>query len=83
MKPHRLMSRENVSSVLVMRDGQWCGIATDKDLRQRVLAAGLDPGLRSSSVMTPNPMTLEVDSGVDAALLLMMRENYHHLPVVG
>lgn len=78
----QLMSRENVSSVLIMRDGLLCGIVTDKDLRQRVLAVDLDPGLEISQVMTANPMTLEVDSGVDAALLSMMRENYHHIPVV-
>jgi CBS domain-containing protein len=78
----RLMSRENVSSVLVMRDEQLAGIATDKDLRQRVLAEDLDPNLSIEQVMTPNPMSLDVESGVDAALLLMMRENYHHLPIL-
>lgn len=76
------MSRQNVSSVLVMQDGKLGGIVTDKDLRQRVIAAGLDPSLAISEVMTENPMCLEADSGVDAALLLMMRENYHHLPVL-
>jgi len=77
-----LMSRQNVSSVLVMQDGQLGGIVTDKDLRKRVIAAGLDPSLSISEVMTENPMCLEADAGVDAALLLMMRENYHHLPVL-
>ena len=76
------MSAENVSSVLVMRDGELCGIVTDKDLRQRVLARGLEPMQAIEQVMTGNPMSLAVDSGVDAALLLMMRQNYHHLPVV-
>ena len=32
--------------------------------------------------MTAHPTSLDVDAGVDAALLLMMRENYHHLPIV-
>ncbi len=77
-----LMSRENVSSVLVMEDGELGGIVTDKDLRQRVIAAGLDTGRPICDVMTGGPMTLSADSGVDAALLTMMRENYHHLPVV-
>ena len=77
-----LMSRENVSSVLVMHNSKLGGIVTDKDLRQRVLALDLDPALEIERVMTGNPMTLAADSGVDAALLLMMRENYHHLPIV-
>ncbi|MBT8038793.1 MAG: cyclic nucleotide-binding/CBS domain-containing protein [Xanthomonadales bacterium] len=78
----RLMSEHNVSSVLVMRDGVLGGIVTDKDLRQRVIAAGVDPLQPICEVMTGSPMTLEADSDIDAALLLMMRENYHHLPVI-
>jgi CBS domain-containing protein len=76
------MSAEDVSSVLVMCNEQLCGIVTDKDLRQRVLARGLDPTQPIEQAMTGNPTSLAADSGVDAALLLMMRQNYHHLPVV-
>jgi CBS domain-containing protein len=78
----RLMSRENVSSVLVMRDGRLAGIVTDKDLRQRVLAPGLDPGRTIHSVMTATPVALPADADLDEAMLLMMRHNCHHLPVV-
>ncbi|HET6593845.1 MAG TPA: DUF294 nucleotidyltransferase-like domain-containing protein [Xanthomonadales bacterium] len=78
----RLMSRENVSSILVMRDGRLGGIVTDKDLRRRVLAADLEPQSAIERVMTENPKTLSLDSDVDDALLLMMRENYHHLPII-
>jgi len=78
----RLMSQENVSSVLVMSDGLLCGIVTDKDLRQRVLAVDLDPNSAIEEVMTSNPRTLAADADVDAALLLMMRQNYHHLPIL-
>lgn len=78
----RLMSRENVSSVLVMQDGRLGGIATDKDLRQRVLAVDLEPGTAIEQVMTANPRTLSIDADVDDALLLMMRQNYHHLPIL-
>jgi CBS domain-containing protein len=76
------MSEQNVSSVLVMKDEALAGIATDKDLRQRVLAVDLDPDEAIAMVMTSKPMTLSAEAGVDEALLLMMRENYHHLPVV-
>ena len=76
------MSIENVSSILIVCDGALCGIVTDKDLRQRVLVAGLDTSLPIEQVMTRNPMTLAVDADVDEALLIMMRENYHHLPIV-
>ena len=78
----RRMSDEGVSSVLVMCEETLCGIVTDKDLRHRVLANGVDPGTAIESVMTANPMSVAVDADVDSALLLMMRQNYHHLPVM-
>ena len=76
------MSAENVSSVLVMCDQKLCGIVTDKDLRQRALAQGLDSNETIERVMTSNPTSLSADAAVDTALLLMMRQNYHHLPVM-
>ncbi len=76
------MSAENVSSVLVMCDKKLCGIVTDKDLRQRVLAKALNPDEAIEKVMTVNPMSVAADAGVDATLLMMMRQNYHHLPVM-
>ena len=78
----RRMSAEGVSSVLVMCDEKLCGIVTDKDLRRRVLAKGLDSDTAIAEVMTPNPKSVAADADVDAALLLMMRQNYHHLPVM-
>jgi len=76
------MSAENVSSILVVCDEELCGIVTDKDLRRRALMEGLDTSLPISNVMTRKPMSIPADTDVDAALLIMMRENYHHLPIV-
>jgi CBS domain-containing protein len=76
------MSAENVSSILIVENGALCGIVTDKDLRQRVLVAGLDSSLPIKTVMTQDPMSIPAEADVDAALLMMLRENYHHLPIV-
>jgi CBS domain-containing protein len=76
------MSAENVSSILIVENGALCGIVTDKDLRQRVLVAGLDSSLPIKTVMTEDPMSIPAEADVDAALLMMLRENYHHLPIV-
>jgi CBS domain-containing protein len=77
----RVMSRENVSSVLVLRDGRLAGIVTDRDMTKRVLAEGLDPTEAIDRVMTADPESLPVDAEVDSALLMMMRRNCRHLPV--
>ncbi len=76
------MSAENVSSILIIQNGELCGIVTDKDLRQRVLVEGLDSGMPINTVMTVNPMSIPAEADVDSALLMMMRKNYHHLPIV-
>jgi CBS domain-containing protein len=43
----RKMVDERVSAILVMDEGHFCGITTDRDFRQRVVARGLPPRLRS------------------------------------
>ena len=78
----QVMSAENVSSILIVKNGELCGIVTDKDLRQRVLVEGLDSGLPIKTVMTTSPMSIPAETDVDSALLIMMRKNYHHLPIV-
>jgi CBS domain-containing protein len=47
-----------------------------------VLAVDLEPKRAIAEVMTANPRTLPADANVDDALLLMMRQNYHHLPIL-
>jgi len=77
------MAREGVSSLLVVDDGRLVGILTDRDLRNRVLAAGVDPGRPVADVMTPGPVTARADAPTLEALLLMADGRIHHLPVVG
>ena len=43
-----LMREQRVSSVLVEEQGHLFGLVTDRDLRNRALAAGLDPALPCS-----------------------------------
>jgi len=76
------MSTENVSSILIVKNAELCGIVTDKDLRKRVLVEGMNSGLPIKTVMTVNPMSIPPETDVDSALLIMMRKNYHHLPIV-
>ncbi|TVQ48315.1 MAG: CBS domain-containing protein [Gammaproteobacteria bacterium] len=78
----RLMAERQVSCLPVLRDDELAGIVTDRDLRSRVLARGVDPGTAIAEVMTPQPLTARPDSRIEDALLEMMRLGIHHLPVV-
>ena len=82
MDAARLMSAARISSVLVIDGERLVGILTDRDLRTRVLAAGADPAVPVSTVMTPDPATTSPDALALEALLELVRRNIHHLPVV-
>lgn len=76
------MSAAGVSCVLVVEHLALVGIVTDRDLRNRVLAADLPTVSPVRSVMTPDPATLSADALAFEALLEMVNRDIHHLPVV-
>lgn len=77
------MSRAGVSSLLVVDGTGLCGIVTDRDLRNRVLAVGLDPGRPVREVMTAPALTVRSDAMAFEVLLEMVSRGIHHLPVIG
>ena len=79
----RLMTEQRVSSLLVLDDRQkLVGIITDRDLRSRVLAAGMAVDQPVSEAMTTSPLTVDVRSYTYQALHTMLSHGYHHLPVM-
>jgi CBS domain-containing protein len=76
----RQMQRAHIGSVLVATEPP--GIVTDRDLRGRVLAAGLGPETPVTRIMTRPIKTIDSDRLAFSALGLMVEENIHHLPVV-
>ncbi|MES9869028.1 MAG: putative nucleotidyltransferase substrate binding domain-containing protein [Sedimenticola sp.] len=76
------MSEERVSSILITEGEQLLGIVTDRDLRRRVVAEGLDYSTPVAEIMTRDPSTVEEDHYAFEAQLHMARFNIHHLPVV-
>ena len=71
-----------VSSVLLVQQGHLFGLVTDRDLRNRVVAQGLDINRPVSDIATLAPLTLQAQSPAFEALLLMARHNIHHMPVM-
>jgi len=68
--------------LLVTSGGRLVGLFTERDLLTRVLAAGrsLDTPLRE--VMTPSPVTTELQESLRVAIRRMQEGGYRHLPVV-
>ncbi|MGF1707179.1 DUF294 nucleotidyltransferase-like domain-containing protein [Enterovibrio baiacu] len=87
----QIMTEEGVSSLLVMsvdieedeREQQRIlGILTDRDLRSRILAEGMPFDTQVSEILTPQVITLDHNAYVFEAMLLMLRNNLHHLPIL-
>ena len=76
------MAREAISSILVRAD-DLLGIVTDRDLRSKVVAEGMDLSIPVSEVMTTPVITVRDDAMADEALRLMLEHGIHHLPVTG
>lgn len=80
-----LMSTESVSSLLIRAeanaDAPAIGIITDRDLRNRVLAVGLEANQPVSCILKPGLVSLESQAYVFEAMLCMLRHNIHHLVI--
>ena len=77
----RKMVNERVSAILVMNEDEFCGIATDRDLRQRVVAPGLSIDTPIRDIMSKDPISIDAGDLAYEAALTMMRNKIHHLPV--
>jgi CBS domain-containing protein len=75
----RRMRDRLVSSLIV--DSLPPGLVTASDLRDRVLAAGLDSGTPVRQVMTTPLHTIPADSTIGEVLLAMVDLGIHHLPL--
>ncbi len=77
-----LMTRHHCSSILV-RDigGNYVGIVTDNDFRQKVIAKGLSILTPVSGIMSAPLKCISQKALVFEALMTMMQENMKHLAV--
>jgi len=76
------MVQHRVSAMLLTDNTGFCGIVTDRDIRERVVAAGLPTDHPVSEVMTRAPISLEADAHAYEAAMVMMENNIHHLPIM-
>lgn len=77
----RLMADNKVSCLMLTDQHTLTGIVTDRDLRTRVVAQGLDLTTPVDSIMTPRPIHIDQHHTLFDALSLMTEHNIHHLPV--
>jgi CBS domain-containing protein len=64
------------------RAWQVRGILTDSDFRTRVVAEGLSADTPVGEVVNDRLIAMQSDESVQEAMLCMLRNNIHHLPVM-
>jgi len=77
-----LMDQHRISSLIIVEAQLLVGILTDRDLRSRVLAAGLDGEVLVKDVMTHQPCFINSNALLFEASMMMSTHNIHHLPIV-
>jgi len=83
----KLMSDEQVSSILVLSDlvlseNKLVGLLTDRDIRSRCVAEGLSVDKPVNAIMSTDLETVLDTSLLSEALLAMTRKQIQHLPVL-
>lgn len=76
------MRERSVSSIMLTENNRLIGLVTDRDMRNRVLAASVDVNRPVLDIATLTPKTLDHNSTAFEALLMMARHNIHHVPVM-
>ncbi|MFP4462494.1 MAG: DUF294 nucleotidyltransferase-like domain-containing protein [Guyparkeria sp.] len=77
-----IMTKAQVSALLLLEDGRLVGLVTDRDLRRRCIAAGVSVDSPLREIMTDSLVTIAPNHSAFEASLLFSRHNIHHLPVV-
>lgn len=79
-----VMRDRNISSLVVCHDGRPVGMISDRDLRNKVVAQGLDPRILTISDIMNSPLiTINEDEFLFEALHRISNNGIHRLVVTG
>ncbi|MBF0216753.1 MAG: CBS domain-containing protein [Candidatus Omnitrophica bacterium] len=78
------MRANNIGAIIVVDQSMKClGIFTERDIINKVIPEKLDlETTHVSSVMTPDPETLDQNTFINDAYCMMEKGNFRHVPVV-
>ncbi|GGQ06071.1 DUF294 nucleotidyltransferase-like domain-containing protein [Shewanella litoralis] len=84
-----IMAEQNISAVLIndpniddQQDSSFVGIITEHDLCAKVIAVGVNVDSPISQVMSTDLISLDHNAYIFEAMLLMLRNNIDHLPIL-
>lgn len=79
----KVMSEKGIGCIIVMDDETPVGIATERDILQRVVAKGLDASkVRMEDIMSKPLITINGSMPIVNAIRVMQRNNIRRLPIM-
>jgi CBS domain-containing protein len=79
----KIMKKEDVGSIIICEDSKPVGIVTREDIINNVVASGLLPSkVLLKDIMSTNLVTINPDSDISEAAMLMSKHKYERIPVV-
>jgi len=79
----KLMAEKAIGSLVVMDDGELCGILSERDYARKVIIKGRSSeSTRVSEIMTATVLTTSSAQTVTDCMALMTEKRIRHLPVL-
>ncbi|WP_443944506.1 CBS domain-containing protein [Pedobacter sp. AW1-32] len=79
----KVMTEQNISSVLIMENATLLGIFTERDYARKIILQGKSSkDTLITEVMTENPIVIGLRDSIDDCMKIMTAKHIRHLPVV-
>ena len=79
----RSMRDQDIGDVIVVKNGEICGVVTDRDIVVRVIAEGRDPAsVTLGEICSTDVATVDADENVDTVEKMMREKAIRRVPVV-
>ncbi|MBY6114110.1 CBS domain-containing protein [Mameliella alba] len=77
------MADAGVGAVVVLHDGALAGVLSERDIVFRAVAKGLSlDDTPAQTIMTPDPVTVDIDADLAQTLKSHLGTAFRHMPVV-
>jgi CBS domain-containing protein len=78
----RIMAEQNIGSVMVMEEGQFLGIMTERDYSRKVILKGKSStDTKVADIMSTNFPRISPNDTIDYCMQLLSENNIRYLPV--
>lgn len=82
-KTVKTMSKKSIGCVVVMDEGKPVGMATERDILQRVVAESRNPSeVKMEEIMSKPLITINANMPIVEAIRVMQKNNVRHLPIM-